>query len=119
MERMVMKLYEDMISGRISEQNFDMMMGKAQSEQAELKARLDEEKRQLADQSKLTADTRRWVEMIRKYADIQELDADTLQRLIREITIHETIDPDGTRHITAKIHFNMKPLPEALAAGNN
>ena len=119
LERMVMKLYEDMISGRISEQNFDMMMGKAQSEQAELKARLDEEKRQLADQSKLTADTRRWVEMIRKYADIQELDADTLQRLIREITVHETIDPDGTRHITAKIHFNMKPLPEALAAGNN
>ena len=57
--------------------------------------------------------------MIRKYADIQELDADTLQRLIREITVHETIDPDGTRHITAKIHFNMKPLPEALAAGNN
>ena len=119
LERMVMKLYEDMISGRISEQNFDMMMGKAQSEQAELKARLDEEKRQLADQSKLTADTRRWVEMIREYADIQELDADTLQRLIREITVHETIDPDGTRHITAKIHFNMKPLPEALAAGNN
>ena len=96
-----------------------MMMGRAQSEQAEVKARLDENRKRLSNQTKMTADTRRWMEMIREYTDIQELDADTLQRLIWESTVHETIDPDGTRHIKAKIHFNMKPLPEALTAGNN
>ena len=119
LERMVMKLYEDMISGRITEQNFDMMMKKAQSEQASLQAQLDEEKAQLSDQSKRTADTQRWMETIQEYAGIQELDAETLQRLIREITVHETVDPDGTRRITAEIHFNMKPLPEPLAVANN
>ena len=33
---MVMRLYEDMIAGRISEQNFNTMLEKTQTEQTEL-----------------------------------------------------------------------------------
>ena len=41
-----------------------------------------------------------------------ELDASTLNRLIKEIVVHETIDSDKTRHISIEIHFNLKPIPE-------
>ena len=47
-----------------------------------------------------------------RYRDIAELDAATLNRLIKEIVVHETIDSDKTRHISIEIHFNLKPLPE-------
>ena len=40
---------------------------------------------------------------------IQELDAVTLHRLIRESVVHEAIDQDGTRHVDVEIHFNLKP----------
>ena len=44
--------------------------------------------------------------------DVTELDAATLNRLIREIVVHEHIDDDKTRHISIEIHFNLKPIPE-------
>lgn len=114
LERMVTKLYEDMISGRISEQNFDRMMKRAQDEQKELGERLERNRRLQADQTRLGENSRRWVETIREYADIQELDASILHRLIREIIVHETIDGDGTRRIDVEIHFNLKPMPEGV-----
>lgn len=109
---MVAKLYEDMISGRISEQNFERMMKRAQDEQKELGERLDRNRRLQADQTRMGENSRRWVETIREYADIQKLDASILHRLIREIIVHEAIDGDGTRRIDVEIHFNLKPMPE-------
>ncbi|MCD8154876.1 MAG: recombinase family protein, partial [Clostridiales bacterium] len=114
LDRMVVKLYEDMIAGRISEANFNLMMKKAQDEQMELTDRVKHNKELLTDQNKLTRDNQQWLDMIREYADIQELDTETLQKLIREITVHEDIDEGGTRNITAEIHFNLKPLPEPM-----
>ncbi len=43
-------------------------------------------------------------------SDIEELDSQTLQKLIREIIVHESIEEDGTRTVTAEIHFNLKPV---------
>ena len=48
----------------------------------------------------------------RRYANITELDAATLNRLIKEIVVHERIDENKTRHISIEIHFNLKPIPE-------
>ena len=63
-----------------------LMMEKTQKEQAELKAKVEESRK--------------------------ELDAATLNRLIKEIVVHETIDSDKTRQISIEIHFNLKPIPE-------
>ena len=86
LEKTVLRLYEDTVDGRISEANFNLLMEKTQKEQAELKAKVEESRK--------------------------ELDAATLNRLIKEIVVHETIDSDKTRHISIEIHFNLKPIPE-------
>lgn len=112
LEKMVLRLYEDMVAGRISEANFNLLMEKTQKEQAELKARATEGRKKLADEIRLAYDARQWVEAIQEYADITELDAATLNRLIKEIVVHESIDSDKTRHISIEIHFNLKPIPE-------
>ena len=41
LEKMVLRLYEDMVAGRISEANFNLLMEKTQKEQAELKAKVE------------------------------------------------------------------------------
>ena len=109
---MVLRLYEDMVAGRISEANFNLMLDKTQKEQAELKARAGETRKKLTDAAKIENDARQWVDAIQEYADITELDAATLNRLIKEIVVHEHIDSDKTRHISIEIHFNLKPIPE-------
>ena len=112
LDKMVMRLYEDMIAGRISEQNFNTMLEKTQTEQTELKTRVSEGRKRLSDEVQLANDAKQWVEAIQEYANITELDAATLNRLIKEIVVHERIDEDKTRHISIEIHFNLKPIPE-------
>ena len=112
LEKMVLRLYEDMVAGRISEANFNLMLDKTQKEQAELKERVAQGCKKLADEMRLAMDAKQWVDAIQEYADITELDAATLNRLIKEIVVHEHIDSDKTRHISIEIHFNLKPIPE-------
>ena len=83
------------------------MLLKTQAEQAQQVA---QGRKKLADEEQLVHDARQWTEAIREYADITELDAATLHRLVKEIVVHETIDADNTRHITIEIHFNLKPI---------
>ena len=112
LEKMVLRLYEDMVAGRISEANFNLMLDKTQKEQAELKERVEQGRKKLADEMRLAMDAKQWVDAIQEYADITELDVATLNRLIKEIVVHEHIDSDKTRHISIEIHFNLKPIPE-------
>ena len=112
LEKMVLRLYEDMVAGRISEANFSLMLEKTQKEQAALAEKMAETKRTLDNERQIAVDARQWVEAIQEYADITELDAATLNRLIKEIVVHERIDSDKTRHISIEIHFNLKPIPE-------
>ena len=112
LEKMVLRLYEDMVAGRITDANFNLLLSKTQKEQAELRAKVEDGRKRLADEIRLAVDARQWVESIQEYRDITELDAATLNRLIKEIVVHETIDSDKTRHISIEIHFNLKPIPE-------
>ena len=50
LDKMVMRLYEDMIAGRISEQNFNTMLEKTQTEQTELKTKVSEGRKRLSDE---------------------------------------------------------------------
>jgi len=114
LEKMVQKLYEDMATERISESNFDLMLNKTQTEQDEINARIAENRKRLDDSLQLANETKRWLDIIREYADITELDPALLNRLIKQIIVHETVDEDKTRHISVEIHFNLKPLPETV-----
>ena len=78
----------------------------------DVKAKVEKGRKHLADEIRLAVDARQWVESIQEYRDITELDASTLNRLIKEIVVHETIGSDKTRHISIEIHFNLKPIPE-------
>lgn len=109
---MVLRLYEDIAAGRINEQNFNLMLEKTQKEQEELQAKISEGKKKLADEIQLVNNARQWITAIQEYADIAELDAAVLNKLVKEIVVHEEIDSDKTRHISIEIHFNLKPIPE-------
>ena len=49
--------------------------GKDAGGTAELKAKVTEGRKKLADEIRLACDARQWVEAIQEYADITELDA--------------------------------------------
>ncbi len=106
LERIISRVYEDMVAGRITEDNFNRILENSQTEQATLKNRVMLNRERLAQQAQEQEDNTRWLEIIKDYADIQELDAVTLNRLIQKIVIHEDMDGDTVRQ-TVEIHFNF------------
>lgn len=112
LEKMISRLYEDMLSGAVNEENFRAVLSKTQAEQRELKARVEQTEQALSSDAKQAENTRLWLDTIQAYANITELDAEMLHRLIREIIVHETISDSGERKISVEIHYNLKPISE-------
>jgi len=81
-------------------------MEKSQAEQSTLKNRVKLNMARLDGQERKREDDSRWIKLIREYADIQELDAATLNQLIKKIVIHEDMDEALIRQ-TVEIHFNF------------
>lgn len=107
LERVIGRVYEDMAEGRITEDNFNRILERSQGEQAVLKNRVTLNRQRLDEQAREQEDNTRWLEIIKDYADVQELDAVTLNRLIQKIVIHEDKDGSTVRQ-TVEIHFNFK-----------
>ena len=106
LERIISRVYEDMVAGRITEDNFNRILERSQTEQTTLKNRVTLNRQRLTQQDQEQEDNTRWLEIIKDYADIQELDDVTLNRLVQKIVIHEDVDSDTTRQ-TVEIHFNF------------
>lgn len=109
-DKIIAKLYEDMIAERISNENFNALLSKSQSEQKALRDRLERNQSRLALEQQEQDNTSRWLELIKKYADIQKLDTTTLQQLVQKIVIHEDLDGDISQ--TVEIHFNFMGQPD-------
>lgn len=107
LERVIGRLYEDMVSGRLNEDTFNSILDQKQSEQMMLKNRVRLNSERLSERQQEELDNARWLGMIKEYADIRELDSPTLNRLINVIVIHEDFDGESIRQ-TVEIHWNFK-----------
>ena len=112
LDRLVSKLYDDLLNGKISEKNFDSMMERTAKEQKELAAKIEEYESNLSNEDRYNSSYDKWVELVGNYIDIKELDADMLNQLVKKIVVHEDITDDGTRNISVEIHYNFKPVNE-------
>lgn len=91
---------------------FSSMMERTSSEIEELKEQMAEWESEL-EKDVDTGNAKKWVDLIKDYADITELDAQTLNRLVRRIVVHEEILEDGTRDISLEIHYNFRPTDDS------
>jgi len=105
-EKLIAKLYEDMIADRVTPENFNSLLERSQAEQKALRNRVELNAGRLDEQEREREDNSRWIALIREYADIQELDAATLHQLIKKIVVHEDTDGNIIRQ-TVEIHFNF------------
>lgn len=114
LDRMVARLYEDLLSEKITESTFDTMMAKTQKEQESLKAQISEFELLAEEEESSCVSAKKWLDLIKEYSDITELDSEMLNRLIKQIVVHEEIDPDGTRNISLEIHYNFRPVDDSI-----
>ena len=113
LERMTSKAYEDLLSGTISEPMFNSLVERTKNESEELQKQIASDTRKISKNSNENGNARKWIDTIKEYADITELDSETLNRLVKQIVVHEEITKDGDRNITMEIHYNFRPDNES------
>ena len=106
------RLYEDSVTGRISDERFTELSADYEAEQRELKERAAAIQAELSKAQEATVNAEKFMNVVRRHTSFEELTPTLLREFVEKIVVHESIDSDKTRHISIEIHFNLKPLPE-------
>ena len=102
------RMYEDRITGTITERNFTMLSDKYQKEQETLAQTIEALQQQLAQERQETADAEKWIALIKQYASPTELTSELLNALIEKILVHEAVkDEDGSRVQEVEIYYRF------------
>lgn len=107
LERLITKLYEEMVLGDIPREMVLEMMDKYKKEQQEksiLAAQLAE---QLTHSREVEHDIRKWVSLIRKYVSVDELDRELLIGLVDKITVGQKTTVNGVDRQEITIVYNL------------
>lgn len=93
--RLFDRLYEDSLSGRISNDNFNRLIEKYQSEQEQLLRQIDTLENALQEVKDNQQNAVKWADLMAEYLGIQELTAENLNLLIERIEVFDRTETDG------------------------
>ena len=95
LDRLFAKLYEEHINGKVSERNYNSLSAAYETEQTELESRISELNSVIKAERENGENAENFVDLIKQYADIDELTQALLNTLIDRIEVHEPEDVDG------------------------
>ena len=91
------RLYEDSVTGRISDERFTELSADYEAEQKELKERAAVLQGELSRTLEATANAEKFMKVVRKYTSFEELTPTLLREFVEKIVIHESEALDGKR----------------------
>ena len=104
---LLQKLFEQNISGVLNDSNYASIFSKYQKEQVQLELRVKELDKQLTYLKRNENNSQKWIELIAKYTDLQELDAPIVNELCKKILVHEAKRIDGVRTQKIEIYYRF------------
>jgi uncharacterized protein YozE (UPF0346 family) len=113
LSRLVERLYEDDVLGRISSENFDRMISKYQAEQAELTAKVAVYRQGEKEVADTRTDAEQCADMLAGFAGITELTPEILNTLISRIEVHDPKEVDGAMQQDIEIYYRHAGLIES------
>ena len=93
--RLFDRLYEDSLSGRISNDNFTRLIDKYQSEQEQLLGQINTLENALQEVEDKQTNAVQWAALMAEYVGIQELTAENLNLLVERIEVFDRTETDG------------------------
>lgn len=101
------KVFEEKILGNLSEERFLKLSGKYEEEQFELKAKIKNMKKIVAEEQKHELNADGFLKIVRKYSEVEELTLDILQEFIDKIIIHHREEVMGETIQQIEIYYKM------------
>ena len=91
------RLYEDSVTGRISDERFTELSADYEAEQKELKERAARLREELSKAQEATANAEKFMNVVRRHTTIGELTHTLLREFVEKIVVHESVALDGKR----------------------
>ncbi len=105
LDRIIQRLYEDSVLGKLSDMRFQKLSAQYEMEQEEIRQLSAALEKEIAEESEHVSDVGRFLQLAEQYSEIQELDASTVNELIEKIVIHNPEKIGGRKHVTIEIYF--------------
>ena len=105
LDRIISRLYEDNVMGKLSDDRFIKMSHDYELEQSNLKSMAEVLRKELKQQEQQKTNAKAFVSAVKKYTDMQELDAAVLQEFIDRIEVSHADKKSKTREITIVYNF--------------
>lgn len=109
LDRLFTRLYEDNVSGKISDERFAMMSAGYEVEQKNLKATVAGLTSFIDTAEQKSADVTAFIQVVQKYENITELTPEIMHELIEKIVVHAPDKSSGhrTQEIDIYYRFNV------------
>ena len=105
--RIIRKLYEDNVNGRITDERFDFLVKSYEDEGQELKRQMQDLKRSLTDSEQDEEKLSKFLNMVKTYSEIRELTPEILNSFVEKIIISETEWYAGRKMQEVKIIYKF------------
>ena len=105
--RIIRKLYEDNVCGRITDERFDFLAKSYEDEGNDLKTKIQEIKNALASSVQEEEKLSKFLKVVKSYTKIEELTPEILNSFIEKIYIGETEKYDGRKMQEVEIIYKF------------
>lgn len=114
------RIYEDNVSGKLSDDRFAKMSRRYEDEQKELAEKIKKLRSEIGKQSSQAMTTDMFISLVRKYTRARKLTPRMLNELVEKIEVYHAEKIDGVWEQRLRIHYNcvgeitipkMLPLP--------
>ena len=105
LDRLISRIYEDNIIGRISDDRYERMSAGYEKEQHDLMVSVAENERRLHEMEKERVDLRMLLKGLREFTEIRELTPELVNTLIQRIEIHNSDRSSGHVRVKVDIYF--------------
>ena len=113
------KLYEDNVSGKVTDEWFMQLSHKYGVERMELKAKIAELRKKISNIGTMQQNKENFINAIRRFMEMKKLTAPLLRELIDKITVYETEGVGKNRSQRIMIHYKFIGYIEIPECGSN
>lgn len=105
LDKIIQRLYEDSVLGKLSDLRFHKLSAQYETEQAEIQRLASSLEKEIENEAEQIADVGRFLQLADRYSELPELDASTVNELIDKIVVHSPEKIGGRKHVTIEIYF--------------
>ena len=107
LDRLFIRIYEDNVSGRITDERFSMMSRTYEDEQTQLKVEIQSLQQEIEVLERQIESLEQFIQRVHKYEDLQELTPYALRELVKGVYIEAPDKSSGKRRQNIRISYDL------------